>query len=178
MKSRVAMIQCPRRFPDRRGGRSMQTVKYVSWQEDGAWLGYIQDYPDYWTQGETLDDLKEHLRDLSADLIGSCQSPRNAKMHRTDLPLTDDEQQEIGNWVTFALRGLGVEAGTEPPDELQNQLRMAIDEFRLWDEDRRVANLEKGSLCIGSLWGQTLCDACGWEWANVSLGSEWEGYGV
>jgi hypothetical protein len=29
---------------------------------------YIQDYPDYWTQGETLDDLKDHLRDLSHDL--------------------------------------------------------------------------------------------------------------
>jgi len=47
----------------------MQTVKYVSWEEDGAWLGYLQDYPDYWTQGETLEDLKDHLRDLYADLI-------------------------------------------------------------------------------------------------------------
>jgi hypothetical protein len=24
--------------------------------------------PDYWTQGETLDDLKDHLRDLYHDL--------------------------------------------------------------------------------------------------------------
>lgn len=48
----------------------MQTVKYVSWEEDGVWLGYLQDYPDYWTQGETLDDLKEHLRDLHHDLSG------------------------------------------------------------------------------------------------------------
>lgn len=46
----------------------MQTVKYVSWQEDGMWLGYLQDYPDYWTQGETLSDLEEHLRDLYRDL--------------------------------------------------------------------------------------------------------------
>jgi hypothetical protein len=30
--------------------------------------GYLQDYPDYWTQGETLDDLKEHLRDLYHDV--------------------------------------------------------------------------------------------------------------
>ncbi len=48
----------------------MRTVKYVYWEEDGAWLGYLQDYPDYWTQGETLEDLKEHLRDLHADLSG------------------------------------------------------------------------------------------------------------
>jgi predicted RNase H-like HicB family nuclease len=49
----------------------MQTVKYVYWEEDGAWLGYLQNFPDYWTQGETLDALKEHLLDLSFDLGGS-----------------------------------------------------------------------------------------------------------
>lgn len=48
----------------------MQTVKYVYWEEDGGWLGYLQDFPDYWTQGETLEDLKEHLRDLYVDLSG------------------------------------------------------------------------------------------------------------
>jgi hypothetical protein len=46
----------------------MPTVKYVYWEEDGSWLGYLQDYPDYWTQGDTLEDLKEHLRDLYQDL--------------------------------------------------------------------------------------------------------------
>jgi predicted RNase H-like HicB family nuclease len=46
----------------------MQTVKFVSWEEDGHWLGYLQDFPDYWTQGDSLDDLKTHLRDLYADL--------------------------------------------------------------------------------------------------------------
>lgn len=49
----------------------MSTVKYVHWEEDGSWLHYLQDFSDYWTQGETLDDLKEHLRDLYADLIDS-----------------------------------------------------------------------------------------------------------
>lgn len=48
----------------------MQTVKYVYWQEDDAWLGYLEEYPDYWTQGETLDDLMAHLRDLFLDLSG------------------------------------------------------------------------------------------------------------
>ncbi len=43
----------------------MDIVKIVYWEEDGVWLGYLQDYPDYWTQGETLDDLREHLKDLS-----------------------------------------------------------------------------------------------------------------
>lgn len=34
----------------------------------GQSLGYFVDYPDYWTQGKTMDDLKDHLRDLFADL--------------------------------------------------------------------------------------------------------------
>jgi hypothetical protein len=46
----------------------MAAVKIICWEEDCAWLGYLQDFPDYWTQGESLDDLKEHLRDLYRDL--------------------------------------------------------------------------------------------------------------
>jgi hypothetical protein len=46
----------------------MTTVKFVYWQEDGTWIGYLQDYPDYWTQGDTLADLKAHLLDLYRDL--------------------------------------------------------------------------------------------------------------
>ena len=46
----------------------MQTTKIVFWEDNGAWLGYLQDYPDYWTQGESLDDLKAHLKDLHADV--------------------------------------------------------------------------------------------------------------
>ena len=46
----------------------MPAIKFVYWEEDGAWLGYLQDYPDYWTQGDTLDDLREHLRDIYDDV--------------------------------------------------------------------------------------------------------------
>jgi hypothetical protein len=46
----------------------MQKVNFVYWKMGGGWLGYLQEYPDYWTQGMTLDDLKEHLRDLYKDL--------------------------------------------------------------------------------------------------------------
>jgi predicted RNase H-like HicB family nuclease len=46
----------------------MQTVKIVVWEEEGAWLGYLQEYPDYWTQGETPEDLKAHLLDLYQDI--------------------------------------------------------------------------------------------------------------
>lgn len=44
------------------------TTKIVYWEEEGTWLGYLQDYPDYWTQGSSLDDLHDHLRDLYKDI--------------------------------------------------------------------------------------------------------------
>lgn len=46
----------------------MHAVKIIIWEEGGAWIGHLQDYPDYWTQGVTLDDLKEHLKDLYHDI--------------------------------------------------------------------------------------------------------------
>ena len=49
---------------------TMQPVKIIYWQEDDTWLGYLEDYPDYWTQGETFEDLEEHLKDLYQDLTG------------------------------------------------------------------------------------------------------------
>jgi len=48
----------------------MQTVRYVYWQDQGVWLGYVENYPDYMTQGETLEELQENLRDLCHDLTG------------------------------------------------------------------------------------------------------------
>jgi predicted RNase H-like HicB family nuclease len=40
-------------------------ARVTYWQEaDGKYLGYLNDYPDHWTQGEDLNDLREHLRDL------------------------------------------------------------------------------------------------------------------
>jgi predicted RNase H-like HicB family nuclease len=45
----------------------MQTLRFVYWQDEDAWLGYLEDYPDYWTQGSSLEDLKEHLKDLYDD---------------------------------------------------------------------------------------------------------------
>jgi hypothetical protein len=46
----------------------MQTLKFVHWQDGDFFLGYLADYPDYWTQGESLEDLKEHLADLYSDI--------------------------------------------------------------------------------------------------------------
>lgn len=42
--------------------------KYVYWQDDDMWLGYFEEYPDYWTQGETEEELRENLLDIYQEL--------------------------------------------------------------------------------------------------------------
>lgn len=32
------------------------------------WLGYLEEFPDYLTQGESQSELEENLRDLYRDL--------------------------------------------------------------------------------------------------------------
>jgi hypothetical protein len=46
----------------------MKIQKYVYWQDEDMLLGYLQDYPDYWTQAETDQELKENLADIYKDL--------------------------------------------------------------------------------------------------------------
>ena len=43
----------------------LMKINFTYWtEEDGEFLGYLNEYPDHWTQGEDLEDLKEHLVDL------------------------------------------------------------------------------------------------------------------
>jgi len=47
----------------------MTTLKFTSWEaEEGGFEGHLDDYPDFWTQGETLDELKEMLAALHKDI--------------------------------------------------------------------------------------------------------------
>ena len=46
----------------------MKTKKYIYWQDEDMWLGYLEEYPDYWTQGETIAELEDNLRDIYTEL--------------------------------------------------------------------------------------------------------------
>jgi predicted RNase H-like HicB family nuclease len=48
----------------------MGMARYVYWRDGNHWLGYFEEYPDYITQGESAEDLQEHLKDLFRDLTG------------------------------------------------------------------------------------------------------------
>jgi len=48
----------------------MKTVRYVYWQDGEMWLGYLDEFPDYMTQGGTLEELQQNLKDIYDDLTG------------------------------------------------------------------------------------------------------------
>ena len=47
---------------------SEHKIKFVYWEDGSNWLGYLEEYPDYLTQAESLDELKENLLDIYKDL--------------------------------------------------------------------------------------------------------------
>ncbi len=53
----------------------METKKYVYYEEDGKFVGWLEEYPDYRTQGENMDELRANLLDLYKDL-SSGEIPR------------------------------------------------------------------------------------------------------
>jgi hypothetical protein len=46
----------------------METKGLIYYEEDGLLVGWLEEYPDYRTQGETMDQLQEHLLDLYKEL--------------------------------------------------------------------------------------------------------------
>lgn len=46
----------------------MCKLKYIYWKDHSFWLGYLEEFPDYMTQGETLEELQENLKDIYKDL--------------------------------------------------------------------------------------------------------------
>jgi hypothetical protein len=45
-------------------------VGFVFYQEDDTFKGWLDDYPAYRFQSPTLEDLKDHLRELFIDKTG------------------------------------------------------------------------------------------------------------
>lgn len=48
--------------------RGMKSTGFTYWQDGDQWIGHLDEFPDYLTQGISLEDLKAHLADLYQDL--------------------------------------------------------------------------------------------------------------
>jgi len=46
----------------------MKTAKFTYWQDEKYHLGFLNDYPEYQTQGMSKEELIRNLKDLLADL--------------------------------------------------------------------------------------------------------------
>ena len=44
--------------------------KFTYWKDHEMWLGYLERFPDYWTQGVSLEELMDNLKDLYNELTG------------------------------------------------------------------------------------------------------------
>jgi predicted RNase H-like HicB family nuclease len=44
-------------------------ISFIYWKDGEYWLGFLEEYPDYMSQGISLEELRINLRDLYSDLI-------------------------------------------------------------------------------------------------------------
>jgi hypothetical protein len=49
----------------------MRAIKFTSWQDDVFFIGFLNEYPDYQTQGMTKEELIENLKNLFIDIESS-----------------------------------------------------------------------------------------------------------
>ena len=47
----------------------MEEKRFVYFQDGDLWVGWLEDFPDYRTQGKTLEELKENVKDIYEELI-------------------------------------------------------------------------------------------------------------
>ncbi|MDZ4858570.1 MAG: type II toxin-antitoxin system HicB family antitoxin [Candidatus Hydrogenedentes bacterium] len=62
----------------------MDKPRFVYWQDDDMWLGYLEEYPNYMTQGETFEDLQKHVFDIYQD-VSTAKIPHVRRA--TELPI-------------------------------------------------------------------------------------------
>ncbi len=63
----------------------MQTLKFTFWKDEDYFIGFLNDYPDYMTQGITKEELIENLRELLRD-INSNEIPYIRRVEEMAVP--------------------------------------------------------------------------------------------
>ncbi len=63
----------------------MKTIRYTYWQDEEYYIGFLNDYPDYHTQGLSKEELVSSLKSILDD-IGSGEIPYIRKVEELVLP--------------------------------------------------------------------------------------------
>lgn len=99
-------------------------------------------------------------------------------MAKSDRPLTEAESREVERHLSGAIEWFNVAPGSKSPDQLQECIYEVAMVTRSLPNPSRAEHITESALQLGCLWGQTVCDRLGWEWAAVSLEPGSESYGV
>jgi len=46
----------------------MEKIRYVYYQDGKMWVGWLESYPDYKSQGKTIEELEENLNDIYKEI--------------------------------------------------------------------------------------------------------------
>jgi len=63
----------------------MRSSKYILWQDDNGWRGYLEGHPEYEVQGESFEELQVKLWQLHQELTG--------QHHESELNQDQDHYQ-------------------------------------------------------------------------------------
>jgi hypothetical protein len=96
----------------------------------------------------------------------------------TDRPLTVAERLNFESVLVAARKPLGKYADSFSPEQVQHLICEMIVHFRSLTDEKREARLSRTAQILGCMWGQSVCDELGWEWASVTLAPEQEVYAV
>ncbi|MDR2543723.1 MAG: type II toxin-antitoxin system HicB family antitoxin [Treponema sp.] len=45
-------------------------LSYTYWEaKEGGYIGYLNQYPDFWTQGDSIEELENMLASLYSDIM-------------------------------------------------------------------------------------------------------------
>jgi hypothetical protein len=70
----------------------MRSSKYILWQDDNGWRGYLQSHPEYEVQGESFEELQVKLWQLHQELSGQHQEP---ELNQNQDPYQPSDPREI-----------------------------------------------------------------------------------
>jgi predicted RNase H-like HicB family nuclease len=63
----------------------VKTLTLEYWRDDGWYVGRLREAPGVFSQGETLDELEENIRDAYAFVRGEEAAPPSTDVHTKEI---------------------------------------------------------------------------------------------
>ncbi len=90
-------------------------------------------------------------------------------MAKSDRPLDPDVAQEVTDSIARGYEFLKLKDGEVSPEEVQEAIYKAIDRLRGKPSGLTEERITELSVCLGCVWGDTVCRVLNWEWCVATL---------